>query len=284
MRCTSPLELQKGENVDLPVTVRCGVCVGCRVVRSQEWAIRSVHEAQMHERSSFLTLTYSDDDLPRDLSVDVRHWQSFAKRVRKKCGSFRFLHCGEYGGKYNRPHYHALVFGLDWMQDALEVDKNEHGQPLFSSPSLDALWQKGITIQGEVTMQSARYVAGYIRKKITGKRSLEHYNHVDSDTGEVFHVKPEYSTMSRNPGLGTSWFKKYWPDVYPADRVVINGKTYRPPGFYDRLLERDVPEVWYKVRDARVRAGLAIEDFHIAPKAIERLREKAGQNHRSLAG
>ena len=37
----------------------CGSCVSCRLAYSRSWAIRCMHEASLHDRNCFLTLTYS---------------------------------------------------------------------------------------------------------------------------------------------------------------------------------------------------------------------------------
>ena len=49
--------------------IKCGQCMECRLAYSREWAIRISNEAQMHERNSFLTLTYSGRDVASSWSV-----------------------------------------------------------------------------------------------------------------------------------------------------------------------------------------------------------------------
>lgn len=68
---------------DLPITVPCGQCIGCRLERSRQWAVRCVHEAQLHERNCFITLTFDDEHLPSGGSLDVTVCQKFYKRLRK---------------------------------------------------------------------------------------------------------------------------------------------------------------------------------------------------------
>lgn len=228
---------------DRPVDLPCGACVGCRMARARQWAIRCVHEAQMHDRNCFVTLTYSDEHLPADRSVDVREWQLFAKKLRKKVGKFRYFHCGEYGDVGLRPHYHALIFGVDF-----HFDRQPIGKGLFASPLLEETWGKGFAPIGEVTMRSAAYVARYCIKKQV--RDSDRYDRIDPETGETWKVKPEYVTMSRggskkgSGGIGSSWFEKFKDDVYPHDNVVIGGQFYRPPRFYDeRLPESELDQV-----------------------------------------
>ena len=47
-----------------PCTIPCGKCIGCRLAHSRQWAVRCVHEASLHDRNCFLTLTFDDAHLP----------------------------------------------------------------------------------------------------------------------------------------------------------------------------------------------------------------------------
>lgn len=210
--------------VDRPFEIGCGQCYGCRLQKAREWSLRCVHEASLYESNCFLTLTYDDDHLPSDLSVDVREWQRFAKRMRKKVGSFRFLHCGEYGDENLRPHYHALIFGKDFSKD--RVLFKEKPNPLWTSETLSDLWPLGFSTIGNLTLETANYVSKYCLKKVTGREGKEFYG------GR----KPPYATMSRRPGLGAEWFERFQKDLYPSDECVVQGHVYRPPRYYDEKL------------------------------------------------
>ncbi len=231
----------------------CGECVGCRLERSRQWALRCVHEASLHKQNSFITLTYSPKHVPKDGSLHLEDWQKFAKRLRRKAGPFRFFHCGEYGEVNLRPHYHACIFGVDFVADR-GLWKDDGKFPLFRSPMLDETWGLGFATVGALTYKSAAYVARYVMKKVNGDPTAERYGRVDEKTGEVFFVKPEYVTMSRRPGIGSEWFTKFKSDVYPSDEVVHEGKKFRPPRFYDSQLEADELDV-YKVRRRRAVAN-----------------------------
>lgn len=236
---------------EFQLQLKCGQCIGCRVERAREWTIRAVHEAQMHERNSFLTLTYSDEHLPDDRGLSIRHWQLFAKLVRKHCGPFRFLHAGEYSDPPElRPHYHALIFGHDWSDSRTRLQQPGKS-PLFVTEELNLLWPHGYHTLGSVTFQSAAYVAKYIMKKITGKDATTAYQRLDPNTGECWDVRPEYATMSRRPGLGNTWFQKYASDVYPDDAVTLEGRQMRPPAYYDGLLKKKDPQAFEKIEERR---------------------------------
>ena len=238
---------------DRPLSLKCGQCIGCRLDRTRGWAIRAVHEAQMHPKNSFITLTYNEKNLPNDGeegqppsgTLVVKHWQDFAKKLRKKMGPFRFLHCGEYGENGLRPHYHACIFGLDFAEDRKPWGK------LFTSEELEGTWDKGFVTIGELTFDSAAYVAAYCLKKASGDNADARYLRVDPETGECWDVKPDYATMSLKPGLGKKWFEKYAGDVYPDDYVVLKGTKFRPPKYYDLLLEENDPDLLEKMKEKR---------------------------------
>lgn len=255
---------------DRPLSLPCGQCRHCRADRARMWALRCYHEAQTTEQkrdpetgvplgNCFLTLTYDDEHLPEDWSVDVRHWQDFAKRLRYHYGKLRFFHCGEYGDENLRPHYHALIFGQDFRQGAVRVKKD-----LFTNKEIEKIWGMGIVGIGDVTFASACYVARYVMKKRTVPNAEDpdvleaqaeywsDYQRFNPETGEVWMVKPEYVTMSRNPGIGSDWFHKYKNDVYPSDEVIAEGKRYRPPRYYDEKLDK---EELASYKDKRLRAA-----------------------------
>lgn len=225
---------------DVPIQLPCGQCIGCRLERSRQWAVRAMHEASLHDDNCFLTLTYSDENLPDPPSLDRKHVQLFLKRLRKKVSprKIRFLYCGEYGEKTRRPHYHLLLFGYDFP------DKRRHGRSgsgdyLYTSALLDALWGKGHALIGSVTFESAAYVARYSLKKVTGKPAAAHYGEtVDPVTGEVtMTFQPEFFQASLKPGIGRPWLEKYKSDVYPNDYVVVRGHKCKPPRAYDKTLD-----------------------------------------------
>lgn len=222
----------------LPLSLPCGQCIGCRVERSRQWALRCVHESQMHAGSSFVTLTYSDEFLPPDGGLHVSDWQRFAKRLRKKAGPFRFFHCGEYGEVSGRPHYHACIFGLDFRADRVLLRRSGENS-LYVSPLLTETWGLGHCSVGELSYESAAYVARYVVKKLTGPQGQAAYSRVDPRTGECFQVAAPYVTMSRRPGVGSKWFDRFRSDVYPADEVVHKGRRFRPPRFYDGKLPEE---------------------------------------------
>lgn len=251
----------KNRDVDLPpFELPCGRCIGCKLERSRQWAIRCVHEAQMFkENNCYITLTYRDEDLPRvdpddEQTVPTlapRDFQLFMKRLRKKNGcNIRFFHCGEYGEKKGRPHYHAIIFNHRFKDQ--KPWKIINGNQLYTSQSLELLWPWGFSSVGAVTFHSAAYVARYITKKLTGPKAVA-YQWVHPETGEIFQRQPEYCTMSRRPGIGQTWLNRYSNDIYPGDFVIINAKKMRPPRYYDKQFEVTDPKEYNQIKRQRVR-------------------------------
>lgn len=243
-----------------PFQLPCGRCIGCRLEKSRQWALRLTHEARFHDQTSFVTLTYKPEHLPPGGTLVLKDFQDFMKRLRKSCDKpLRFFHAGEYGERRGRPHYHAIFFGEDFADGAYDVETTDRGDRVWSSPLLDRLWPSGINRVGSLTFESCAYVARYVTKKISGPSARPHYERVDEATGEVFSLKPEYATMSRRPGIGALHAERYLSDIYPSDECVSRGHPSKPPKFYDKVLEKLDPELYALVKDDR-ECALAVSD------------------------
>lgn len=235
--------------------IPCGNCVGCRLDNARSWSIRLMHERKYHDLACFLTLTYDNHNLPNPPSLDHRHWQLFMKRLRKfhhynnpDAPPIKFYMCGEYGGNTNRPHYHAIVFGLDFA-DKRPFKKGKRGDQIYTSAKLNDLWSLGYCWIGSVTYQSAGYVARYCLKKVGGDQAKEHYQYVDVDTGEVTQLSPEYMRCSK--GLGERHFEDFHRDMYVRDFVTVEGKEAPIPKYYDRKLKSLNEELFEELKERR---------------------------------
>lgn len=233
---------RRKHDISRSLNLPCGQCIGCRLERSRQWAMRCMHEAQLHQHNCFITLTYDDAHLPSDQSLHYKDFQLFLKRLRKKYTGvqIRYYMAGEYGENYGRPHFHACIFGHDFHDKKL-WKRTSSGSLIYRSEDLETLWPFGYSSIGDVNFESAAYVARYIMKKQTGKHSEKHYQYTSLETGEIVQMKPEFNKMSLKPGIGYEWYKKYRSDVYPHDYVVIRGKQVKPPKFYDKKYKTDYP-------------------------------------------
>ncbi len=228
---------------DFPVNIQCGRCAGCMLAKSREWAVRCAHEAQLYEANSFITLTY--EKAPNDNGVDTlrpRDFVLFMKKLRKLKGAgLRFFQAGEYG-ELGRPHHHCLLFNCDFVDKYIWTRR--HYGNVYRSETLEKTWQHGFCEIGEVNFESAGYVARYTMKKIGSEIDQFGRRRIAS-----------YLTMSRRPGIGAGWYKKFKGDVFPSDEIVLSGgRRTRPPRFYDDRLEKEDPVLRKELQLQRVRS------------------------------
>lgn len=207
----------------------CGKCIGCRLENARQWAIRCMHESELHDDNCMVTLTYDDEHLPDDHSlrpVDVQLW---LKRLRKRFDDrkIKFFLAGEYGDEKKRPHYHVLLFGIDF-QDSIDYNSED------SRPSVTALqetWNLGHVHVAPLTLETASYVARYCLKKQT-----EEIDYVDKSNGVI--LEREFTRMSRRPGIASSWIQANLLDTYKDDTVIVGKKKSRPPRYYDKSFQK----------------------------------------------
>lgn len=308
MRCTKPLHGYHGATNPVtgkpyffitklvpgdkePVEIRCGQCTSCRIHKAQEWAIRICHEAKttndLHQPSCFLTLTYNDPSLPVDESISKKELQKFLKRLRKKIHpqQIRYYGCGEYGEKFGRPHYHLILFGYNFPDKEL-ISRTSAGD-LYQSDILEDIWKKGFCTIGEVTLESAAYVARYCMKKVNGKKEKDHYEHM-TRYGQIVQLHPEFALMSK--GLGYDWYRENTSDCFPTEFLVVTDKKGKPrkaavPRYYKKKYEEEFPDEYFDMVENRkdvpredldpfelMRKGLAVDvKTH---QVIQRMYEK----------
>jgi hypothetical protein len=203
MRCVKPISVQKGRQVML---LRCGQCVACRVHKKDQWAIRMKHEYLMHDQNCFITLTYDDSKYSGETLVK-RDLQLFIKRLRRKIPNVRYYMCGEYGGRFGRPHYHGILFGVGAVLKKL----------------IDEAWQMGFIYIGEANIKSIKYVAKYVQKKAMGNSKNEML-----EKG----IQPEFSLMSLKPGLGVEFAEKYINNWVEKGYLIDEGRKKEIPRYY----------------------------------------------------
>lgn len=184
----------------------CGQCIGCKLEKSRQWAVRCMHEASLYDHNVFITLTFREPRFSLDYLGD---FQPFMKKLRERLRPWfpkiRFYMCGEYGEENSRAHYHALLFNCDFPDKVLHKRSGPH--KLFRSPMLEELWPHGFSSIGSVTFESAGYVARYCTKVLSGDESDDSgaLSILDPDTGEIYTRLKEFSRMSLRPGIGAGW-------------------------------------------------------------------------------
>lgn len=222
---------------DRSIQIPCGQCIGCRLERSRQWAMRCLHEMKTNASSgsAFLTLTYDEKNLPPNGTLVPQHLQSFMKRLRHwRPKGLRFFACGEYGGITMRPHFHVLLLNTcfpDAKRRLMFASSFRPGDPrkeTYASAELSQLWTCGQSVIGDVTFESCCYVTAYCTGRVTGERELAHYG------GR----KPEFAVMSRRPGLGSDFFDRFHAELYAHDSAVVRGREAPLTRFYDNRMER----------------------------------------------
>lgn len=241
--------------------IPCGKCIGCRLEYSRQWANRCMLELDYHKSSYFVTLTYDDLHLPDNDIVNIetgeivqspvhtlvkRDLQLFMKRLRKNTGQeIRYFACGEYGDETHRPHYHLIIFGLE-LTDLKIYKQNFRGELYYNSPTLSKCWNKGFAVVADVTWDTCAYVARYVTKKLTGKKS---------DIYADFNLQPPFVLMSRKPGIAKQYFDDNFDKIYRYDRINLSlpsgGKSFKPPKYYDRLYDIDFPDDMKSIKESR---------------------------------
>lgn len=263
-----------------PLRLPCGQCVGCRLEKSRQWAMRCLHEKKLHEHNAFVTLTYADEFLPVGGTLVKEDFQKFMKRLRfAKHPGIRFYACGEYGDESMRPHYHAILFNCEF-NDLKLLKRTKRGDAYYISKELEELWPYGNNVVAAVTFETAAYVARYVMKKITGRglRNGEAYQVTDTDG--IVHVRaPEFCLMSRRPGIGAGWYQKFGDHTMTLDSVVINEKEVRPPRYYDSLYERVDPARMAMLKARRRRMAIRLGRADQTP---ERRRVREGVAYAAL--
>lgn len=151
MPCSKPITVQSPHGL---IQVRCKQCLPCRIMTQRSLSLRGLLEFQTSWSAEFLTLTYTPEECP-DL-IDYSHFSAYLKRLRswnRREGNqrpIRFLACGEYGGRFGRPHFHAILF------NHLTHDPDCHTR----------LWRRGFVHIGQVTPSSIAYTARYTLKSL----------------------------------------------------------------------------------------------------------------------
>lgn len=186
-------------------------------------------ESSLHGDSTFVTLTYDEEHLPHDNSLNPRELSLFLKRVRRGGNKIRYFGVGEYGDLSGRPHYHVILFGFptcDW------IITRKRDFCCNKCEAIKSYWGLGQVMLGTAEQRSFHYVAGYVNKKMTsrGDKRLDGRH-------------PEFARMSNRPGLGYNVMHEVASELleYGLEKRLIDvpialrhGKVHYPLGRYLR--------------------------------------------------
>ena len=286
MQCINPVRLFKNLSpLDFPdgLLVPCGKCIACRISKRREWSIRMLHELEDHDKSVFVTLTYSDDYLPQNESLKKEDLQKFMKRLRKSLEKserkIRYFACGEYGDKTERPHYHLIIFGPGLKPDDKELvmkawDKCEWTNPHIRNKSF-----------GLVEPESIAYVAGYIDKKLSGDKAQEEY--VDKSRIPVFRLC--------SLGIGRQYCDEQAKQITEMLHLTHRGIRMSVPRYYIKRLgiDPDTLKTHALDRDAElveklVGVYMTSDELYMSGESemntyvIERTQDSKAQHERNL--
>lgn len=214
MRCISPILVRQGGRRDF---VPCGKCNFCLETKRADWTFRLLQEKKDAITSIFLTLTYDEHHVPysgtfargdaRVTSLCKRDLQLFTKRLRKlnaavSPSQLRYYSVGEYGTRFDRAHYHSIMFNLD--------------RRIF--PVVKEVWGKGNVKIGTVNVASCHYVAKYVINRV----------------GDYSGREPPFAFMSKRPGIGAKYLDTHreWHKADLRNYTQVHGQINRLPRYF----------------------------------------------------
>lgn len=249
MACANPFQIiNKYYNPSLPgsihqnkyITVPCGWCLNCRVDKRNFLEDCCNYEFNNFGCGAFVTFTYDDNHIPMVTSpIDFKirptlrrdDVKKFLYRLRSKirysgintklCNpKFKMLYVGEYGDEFQRPHYHFLFFGLDFMAC----------EKLFYDS-----WQLGLIDSLPIKDGCFRYVLKYLDKQLHGdyKKQIYDDNNVESpfsyhsiNFGKGLFTKQIDYIEKNNYSYKVGAFARPLPNYYKKQLLGFSHKQY----------------------------------------------------------
>lgn len=245
-----PLSLERKE-----VYIPCRKCFECIQSYSTNWALRCSLEAKQYTKNCFITLTYDNEHLE---DINVPAVQKFIKRLRKYFGakSLRYFACGEYGENTRRPHYHIIIFGVDFSDDRIFLKRDKCGNVLYFSPLLSKLWKNGFHSIGDLSFESAKYCAKYMQK----------FNFADG--------KKSFTLQSRKPAIGYNYAIEHIKEICQTGKIYLNGKEFSIPWQFKN---------WYKKRIACALDFMQLDSLKTRVQlSFEKVLEKARERRKQV--
>lgn len=264
--------------------IPCGKCIGCRLEYSREWANRGYLESKLYKENYFITLTYNEKNLPTNYETETKDGKKYEPKYEKEIDwtrgtlkpehltkfmhdlrqhikreynatGIRFMACGEYGDKGERPHYHIILFNIHLPVETFYNPRINDGHIYYQNTIIESCWKYGISNISEASWNNIAYTARYITKKITGKQSEEIYA-IKGQNKEFFRV-------SRMPGIGKPYYDKYKEKIYKNDEIIIKNQEgvihCKPPKYFDALYQEENQKHWQEIKRKRQKQKKGLE-------------------------
>lgn len=238
MRCSYPqTRWIDGQKVTYP----CGHCEACLRNKRSEKALRGYLEGLSHKNSVFLTLTYSDDNLPLNdkgiPTIRKKHLDDVIKRIRKLYKEkIRVLASAEYSST-GRPHYHLCLFGMavDWfIERSKHFHQNSHGTVLEDFKA----WYYGGCLVAPFDIQTAFYVSKYLVKSDKDKKDYE-----------ALDIEPECIYQSRRPALGKAYAEEHKARLLKDGFIRCKGVKFKIPRYFMDKILNDGSDEYQDLKD-----------------------------------
>ncbi len=270
MLCSKPWKPIGGS--ELP----CGKCQACRLNKRNIWTTRLLLEQMVHDKSAWITLTYNDKNLPKDEKInkyDVRAW---LKALRKAYHpqKIRYYICGEYGDNNNRPHYHAVIYGIGFDYQGLaridDISKRDNGDYKYPNRvrvmdpdvvKMLRIWKKGNIHFEKPNDRLMSYACEHITKEVNKER---HFHSMSQGIGRnAMHAISSW--LSTEEGI------RYYQEAGDVPAIVRVNKKLRPIGKYLRNIIRRQLYLEEKQTEKAIKKRVITE---LSPEKKEIKREK----------
>lgn len=239
--------------------VPCRKCIPCKINKTSEWSMRLMMELESWDTARFITLTYKNGTTPPNKTLVSEDVTAFFKALRQNLNGrkIKYFACGEYGQKEEdpdaepdtpewekgkRPHYHAIIFGVNSSVEDREAMYSAWGKA-DEFQWFGKQWQK---VCGTVTPDSCSYVAGYCQKKLFGELADEEYY----NQGKI----PPFQHQSL--GIGEDYFLKHMDQYKKDGYILFNGKHHPIPETWKRKFGIKLFTQKYAMYDAEKEAFL----------------------------
>lgn len=301
--CTNPYKIEQdiwheelNEYVKETLLVPCGKCWMCRKRKAKDWAIKLINEAKYHKEACFITLTFDNKILldenskarkmgalpnfPYTINASKEYFKKFMKRLRKKFSykKITFYHIGEYGEKTHRAHHHAILFGVNFNEDAKKAELSKSGKEQFFSQTLEDLWACGRTRFQLINDNNIMYIAGYTQKKYVNKfKTIKIIENGKITYKKVLDENKQVQSFSNRSKMSVKWIRKHPEQLQRLYLEDKDGKKYAIPKSYVKEMKKENKKnenplyvESYKIYDERLNDFICNTDFNLMREEEER--------------